>query len=412
MTADPRPTVAEAQAQLLAMIQPGAARSVPLAEALGLVLHDAVTAPCDVPPHPNAAMDGYAVRAAAIAGATPVTPVQLPVAGVAAAGGGTPAPLAPGTAMRIYTGGVIPAGADTVVRQEDTDLGVETVAITSPRDAFRNVRPAGGDVRAGAIPVPAGAVLTPARLGVLASLGAATVQVIPPPRIGILATGDELARPGEEALVRQGARLGNSNTVALAASVRAAGGVPVLLGPAADDLTAIRNAVRPHRDALDMLVTTGGVSVGDRDLVRPALAGLGVTEHFHRVRLRPGGPTVFGTFADGMPWFGLPGNPVSTMVTFLLFVRPALRRMLGHEEVLPTTIDVEVAEDVAHDPMLELHQRCRFTARPGQLPLASLTGPQGSQLLTSMAAADALLVVPAGAGVTSGGSVMRAVVLG
>jgi molybdopterin molybdotransferase len=260
--------------------------------------------------------------------------------------------------------------------------------------------------------VPAGSILTPSRLGVLASLGAATVQVIPPPRIGILATGDELARPGEEALVRQGARLGNSNTVALAASVRAAGGVPVLLGPAADDLTAIRNAVRPHRDALDMLVTTGGVSVGDRDLVRPALAGLGVTEHFHRVRLRPGGPTVFGTFADGMPWFGLPGNPVSTMVTFLLFVRPALRRMLGHEEVLPTTIDVEVAEDVAHDPMLELHQRCRLTARPGQLPLASLTGPQGSQLLTSMAAADALLVVPAGEGVASGGSVMRAVVLG
>jgi molybdopterin molybdotransferase len=412
MMADPRPTVAEAQAELLAVLRPGPARSVPLAQALGLILQEVVTAPCDVPPHPNAAMDGYAVRAVEVTGAAAATPVRLPVAGVAAAGGGTPAPLAPGSAMRIYTGGVIPAGADTVVRQEDTDLGVETVTITSARDVLRNVRPAGGDVRTGDIPVPAGSVLTPARLGVLASLGAATVQVIPPPRIGILATGDELARPGEEALVRQGARLGNSNAVALAASVRAAGGVPVMLGPAADDLTAIRDAVRPHLDALDMLVTTGGVSVGDRDLVRPALAGLGVTERFHRVRLRPGGPTVFGTFPDGMPWFGLPGNPVSTMVTFLLFVRPAIRRLLGHAEVLPAMIEVEVAEDVARDPTLELHQRCRLTARPGQLPLASLTGPQGSQLLTSMAAADALLVVPAGEGVAAGGSVMRAVVLG
>lgn len=412
MMADPRPTVAEAQAQLLAVIRPGAARSIPLPEALGLILHEVITAPCDVPPHPNAAMDGYAVRAADMADATAAAPVRLPVIGVAAAGGGTPAPLATGTAMRIYTGGVIPLGADTVVRQEDTDLGMETVTITSARDVGRNVRPAGGDVRAGETPVPAGTVLTPARLGVLASLGAATVQIIPPPRIGILATGDELARPGEEALVRQGARLGNSNAVALAASVRAAGGVPVMLGPAPDDLSAIQNAVRPHLEALDMLVTTGGVSVGDRDLVRPALAGLGVTEHFHRVRLRPGGPTVFGTFANGMPWFGLPGNPVSTIVTFLLFVRPAIRQLLGHEEVLPTTLEVEVAEDVARDPMLELHQRCRLTARPGQRPLASLTGPQGSQLLTSMAAADALLVVPAGAGVVRAGEVLGAMVLG
>jgi molybdopterin molybdotransferase len=314
--------------------------------------------------------------------------------------------------MRIYTGGIVPAGADTVVRQEDTDLGRETVSITATRDARRNVRPAGGDVREGAVAVATGSILTPARLGVLASLGAATVTVIPPPRIGILATGDELARPGEEALVRQGARLGNSNAVSLAASVHLAGGVPVLLGPAVDDIPAIQHAVRPHLDSLDALITTGGVSVGDRDLVRPALAGLGVREHFHRVRLRPGGPTVFGRFPSGMPWFGLPGNPVSTMVTFLLFVRPAIRRMLGHQDLLPTTIDVEVGEDIARDTTLELYQRCTLTTWPGQLPLASLTGPQGSQLLTSMAVADALVVVPAGEGVVKAGEVLGAMVLG
>lgn len=409
---DLRPTVAEAQAQILAAIRPGSAQVVPLADGLGLILTASVAAPCDVPPHPNAAMDGYAVRAAEIAGASATAPLRLPVVGTAAAGGGTPAPLPPGAAMRIYTGGVVPEGADTIVRQEDTDLGRDAVEIRSVRDVHRNVRPAGGDVRSGDVPVPVGSVLTPARLGVLASLGAATVQVIPPPRVGILATGDELARPGEEALVRRGARLGNSNAVSLAASVRLAGGIPVLLGPVRDDVTAIQNAVQPHLDALDALITTGGVSVGDRDLVRPALAGLRVTELFHRVRLRPGGPTVFGTFPSGTPWFGLPGNPVSTMVTFLLFVRPAIRRMLGHTEVLPATIDVALAEEVARDPVLELHVRCTLTSRPGQLPLASLTGPQGSQLLTSMAAADALLVVTAGEGVAAGGSVMRAVVLG
>jgi molybdopterin molybdotransferase len=408
---DLRPTVSEAQGQILAAVRPGSSQVVPLADALGLILTASVAAPCDVPPHPNAAMDGYAVRAAELAGASVTAPLRLPVVGTAAAGGGTPAPLPPGAAMRIYTGGVVPEGADTVVRQEDTDLGLEAVAIRSARDALRNVRPAGGDVRSGDVPVPVGSVLTPARLGVLASLGAGTVGVIPPPRVGILATGDELARPGEETLVRQGARLGNSNAVSLAASVRLAGGIPVLLGPAPDDISAIQDAVHPHLDRLDVLITTGGVSVGDRDLVRPALGALGVTEAFHRVRLRPGGPSVFGIFPSGLPWFGLPGNPVSTMVTFLLFVRPAIRRMLGHEDVLPTTIDVEVAEEVARDPMLDLHQRCRLTARPGQLPLASLTGPQGSQLLTSMAAADALLVVPAGEGVVRVGVVLGAILL-
>ncbi len=409
---DLRPTVAEAQAQLLAHIPPGAERRMALDEALGLILMEAIAAPCDVPPHPNAAMDGYAVRAAEIAGATAASPVRMPVLGTAAAGGGIPAPLPPGAAMRIYTGGIVPVGTDSVVRQEDTDLGRDTVAITSIRDALRNVRPAGGDVRAGVVPVPVGSVLTPARLGVLASLGAESVAVIPPPRVGILATGDELARPGEAALVRQGVRLGNSNAVSLAASVRSAGGIPILLGPAVDDVMAIQEAVLSQRESLDVLITTGGVSVGDRDLVRPALAALGVTEAFHRVRLRPGGPTVFGRFPSGTPWFGLPGNPVSTMVTFQLFVRPAIRRLLGHQDVQPTTIDVEVAEEVARDATLELYQRCTLTTRPGRRPLASLTGPQGSQLLTSMALADALLVVPAGEGVAAGGSVMRAVVLG
>lgn len=408
---DPRPTVAEAQARILDDLHPGAPRPVPLAEGLGRCLAETITAPGDVPPHPNAAMDGYAVRAAEVAGATADRPVRLPVAGIAAAGGGIPAPLPPGTAIRIYTGGVIPVGADSVIRQEDTDLGRDTVTIRSDRDAARHVRPAGGDVRAGAVPVPPGTVLTPARLGVLASLGAETVTVIPPPRIGILATGDELAQPGEAALVREGLRLGNSNGVTLAASVRAAGGIPITLGPAPDDADAIRAALLPHLEGLDLLITSGGVSVGDRDLVRPTLATLGVAEAFHRVRLRPGGPTVYGRFPSGTPWFGLPGNPVSTMVTFLLFVRPAIRRLLGHAEVLPRMVPVEVGEDVRPDPTLELYHRCTVTERPGRPPLAALTGPQGSQLLTSMATADALLVVPPGERVVRAGEVLGAIPL-
>lgn len=406
---DPRLTVAAAQAAVLAHVRRGPASRLPLLQAAGLVLADGPVAPVDVPPHVNSAMDGYAVRAADVADATADRPTELPVMGIAPAGGGIPPALAPGTAMRIFTGGIIPDGADTVIRQEDTNRGATTVRIRSVRDLGRHLRPAGGDVAAGGIPIPTGSRLIPSRLGVLASIGVTTVAVIPPPRVGILVTGDELAAPGEEELVRRGTRLGNSNATTLYAAVAACGGAPVLLGVARDEAAAIEARLRPALPTIDLLITTGGVSVGDRDLVRPTLASLGAIEIFHRVRLRPGGPVVFGQFPDGPHWFGLPGNPVSAMVTFLLFVRPAIRTMLGWTTALTALLPVELAEAVTADPELELYLRCRLTERPGHRPRAHLTGGQSSQVLTSLAGADALIVVPPGAGTIDPGSELLAV---
>ncbi len=406
---DTRRSVAEARSIVLEAVRRGAPRQVALEAAAGLVLAEAPVAPVDVPAHPNAGMDGYAVRAADVVAAGPGLPVRLPVAGVSPAGGGTPPALAPGTAMRIYTGGVVPAGADSVIRQEDTDRGAAMVTITATRDLGRNVRPAGGDVRAGEAPVPAGTVLTPARLGVLASLGVETVAVFPPPRVGILSTGDELAGPGEAALVRQGERLGDSNAVALVAAVRAAGGQPIRLGPVRDDPAALRSALVPHLPELDLLLTTGGVSVGDRDLVRGVLAELGAVEAFHRVRLRPGGPTVFGMLPGDLPWLGLPGNPVSTLVTFTLFALPALRRMLGRTPAVPPVVRVALAEPVAPDAVLELHLRATLAHREGEPAVAHLTGLQGSQVLTSMARADVLLRIPPGTAELAAGTLVEAV---
>lgn len=406
---DSRLTVRAAQAAILARVRRGHPTTWPLLQAAGLVLAEGAVAPVDVPPHLNAAMDGYAVRAADVAGATAEEPVDLPVAGIAPAGGGIPPALAPGTAMRIFTGGIIPRGADTVIRQEDTDRGAATVRIHSVRDLHRHLRPAGGDVAAGSVPVPAGSRLTPARLGLLASIGRSTVEVIPPPRVGILVTGDELAAPGEEALVRHGERLGNSNATTLHAAVEAAGGRPVLLGVARDEASAIETLLRPALAEVDLLITTGGVSVGDRDLVRATLATLGAEECFHRLRLRPGGPVVFGLLPGGQPWFGLPGNPVSALVTFLLLVRPAIRQLLGRTPAVAELLAVAAAEEIAPDPVLELYLRCRLTERPGQPPLAHLTGAQGSQILTSMADADALIVVPPGTVRLDVGTELRAV---
>lgn len=411
MTTNHRLTVQEGQAAVLALVRRGPATELPLLQAAGLVLADGPVSPVDVPPHDNSAMDGYAVRASDLAGVTADRPVELPVTGTASAGGGIPPALVPGTAMRIYTGGIIPAGADMIIRQEDTDLGTHTVRIRSVRDLGRHVRPAGGDVRTGSVPVPAGSLLTPARLGILASIGVAKVAAIPPPRVGILVTGDELAAPGEEELVRQGARLGNSNAATIHAAVQAAGGNPVLLGIARDDAASIAARLDGVLPDLDLLITTGGVSVGDRDLVRPTLASLGMVEIFQRLRLRPGGPVVFGEFPGGPPWFGLPGNPVSALVTFLLLVRPAIRTILGLTPALPPRLTVELAAAITADPDLELYLRCRLTTRPGKRPLAHLAGGQSSQLLTPMAEADALLVVPPGGGKIEAGTELLAVEL-
>lgn len=387
-------TVAAARAAVLEAVTPGPPLRLPLPEALGGILTSAVHAPVALPPWTNAAMDGYAVRAADVRGASAATPVRLPVSGRVAAGDPPPPALAPGRAVRCFTGAPLPAGTDSVIRQEDTDRGDAVVTITADRDAGQHVRPAGADLARGAPALAAGTRIGPGQLALLAALGVSHPEVHRRPRIAILTSGDELVPYDATDAIHAGTKLADVNGPALAALVAAVGGVAVPLGIAADTPEAIAARLDAAADA-DLLLTAGGVSVGDHDRIHDVMAARGVALRFRRVRLRPGGPTAFGVLSDGRPWLGLPGNPVSAMVTFTLFAAPAIRRMAGDPAPAPVTLPVTVATPIARDPHLDLYLRVRLA--PGDPhPTATPTGPQGSGILTSMARADALLEVPAG----------------
>ena len=381
---------------------------VPLGEALGRVLAKDLVAPVELPPWDNASMDGYAVRAADIANARPESPVQLRVTGTIAAGAHVSERVGANEAMRIMTGAPVPAGTDSVVRVEDTDAGVDVVSVHSDRDAGRNVRPRGEDIQAGAVAARPGDVLHPGMIGFLASLGFATVPVHRRPRVAILASGDELVDIDLFDEVRAGRRIVTSNSYSLVAAVTEAGGVPLNLGHVSDDPAAIR-AKLADVDC-DLLLTTGGVSVGEFDHTRSVVAELGAEHRFWRVRIRPGAPLGFGILR-GRPWLGLPGNPVSTLVTFEVFARPAIRRMLGHRHVFRRAVPVRLAEAITISAPLThfLRARLEYSAEGVQ---ARLTGPQGSGLMSSMARADALLVVPANVTHVAAGDTVQALILG
>jgi molybdopterin molybdotransferase len=385
-------TVAEAVARILADVPRGPVERVGLPEALGRVLASPAISPITIPAWNNSAMDGYAVRAQDVERATAEAPVMLPVLETIAAGGFPSRPLGPVTAMRIMTGAPLPEGADTVVRVEDTDGGIETVAVRNARDARKNVRYRGEDVRDGACVLEAGTAVHAAQVGVLASIGSAHVDVYSRPRVAIMTSGDELVDLDRFEEVRRGRKIVSSNSYTLDALVRAAGGVPVSVGTARDDPADIR--ARLERAAsCDLIVTSAGISVGEFDHLRSVLDEMGVELKFWRVRMRPGAPLGFGLLR-GKPWIGLPGNPVSTMVTFDLFVRPAIRKMLGHERLFRRPVRVTLEEPVSIGARLT--HFLRATVRPGEDGelLARLTGPQGSGILTSMSRADALLIVP------------------
>ncbi len=396
-------TVDEATERLLAAVKPQPPLRMPLDDAHGHVLAEAVTASIPLPPWTNSAMDGYAVRAADLAGASSRAPVTLRLVGASVAGGATPAPLGRGEALRIFTGAPVPDGADVVVRQEDCRVDGDAVAIAGVRTAGHNVRAAGGDLAAGAVALAAGTVLGPGQVALLAALGVSHPLVHRRPRVGILATGDELVAIDHADEVLSGRRLGDANGPALAAAVIAAGGTPVRLGIVPDRPEAIRDAIAAAPD-VDLVVTAGGVSVGDRDYLHAVAAGLGVVERFSRVRMRPGGPTTFGSFPDGRGWLGLPGNPVSAMVAFRLFGRPAIRAMSGHRPPLEPRITVVMDDIVGRDASLELFVRVVLAGGGDGVPRARLTGPQGSGMLTSIARADALAVVAPGEGALEAGS--------
>ena len=407
---DTRLGVAEASALILRGVRPLAAEAIPLDATGGRVLAQDVSSPVSLPPWDNASMDGYAVRADDVRGATAASPRRLTVIGIVAAGQRATRPVAAGEAMRIMTGAPVPAGADSVVRVEDTDGGTSEVLVRDDRDAARNIRSRGEDVQAGATVLRAGAVIGAAQLGVLASIGCARPMVHRRPRVAILATGDELVPLERFSDVLAGERIVSSNSYALAEAVRRAGGEPVPLGIARDDAAAIAAALDPARHC-DVILTSGGVSVGEFDFTRDVVQRLGGTLSLWRVRMRPGAPLGFGTLF-GVPWIGLPGNPVSAMVTFELFARPLIRALGGHSLPHRRTIDVVCGQDLRLAAPLTHFLRVTLARREGQPPVARLTGSQSSGMLTSVALADALLVVPPEPDEVASGSTLRAIPLG
>ncbi|MEJ2678873.1 MAG: molybdopterin molybdotransferase MoeA [Gemmatimonadota bacterium] len=404
--------VVEAIERILGAVRRLPAEHVPLLGAPGRTLAENVVSPIDHPPWDNSAMDGFAVLAADIAGASQAAPVVLDIIEDVPAGGFPTRSMEPGTAVRVMTGAPVPAGTDTVVRVEHTrpvEGDPNQIRVVRGADAGRNVRPRGEDLRVGDPVVSAGTVLHAAEMGLLATVGHGVVRVTRRPRLAILSNGDELVDLNDFDQVGAGRRIVNSNAYSMAGAVAAAGGEPILLGIAGDDEGSIREHLEASRDA-DALITTAGASVGEHDLMKGVLEERGFALDFWRVQMKPGSPFSFGHL-DGMPVFGLPGNPVSALVTFEVLVRPALRRMLGRRAVHTPTFRVRTAEAVKARPRKTQFLRATLEddGRGGRR--ARLTGPQGSGILSSMTRANVLLVVPAGPEAVPAGAELTAIPL-
>jgi molybdopterin molybdotransferase len=402
--------VDEALATILAAATPLPPVEVALLEALGLTLAEAVVAPHDAPPYRNSAMDGYAVRGADLAGAGRAAPVRLAVVAEIAAGHPSDATIGPGQAARIMTGAAMPAGADTVVRFEETDevsaecrvpsaeldvahagRGVrKSVLVLASVRTGSNVRQAGEDMRAGEVALAAGTPLRAAEIGLLASLGRASVSVHRRPRVAILSTGDEVV-PIDAPLAP--GQLRDSNSYTLASLVRRYGGEPVLLGIARDRLDEVRRALDAGREC-DLVVSSAGVSAGDYDVVKDALQAEGRIDLW-QVNMKPGRPLAFGRLG-GAPYLGLPGNPVAAMVSFEIFGRPLLLRLLGRRSVDKPRLRATALERLENGSARRHFVRVRVEPGPDGGFVCRLAGDQGAGVLTSMALANGLAVVAEG----------------
>lgn len=391
-------TVEQALNAVLAGVSVLGEQIVPLPEALGRVLISPIVAQDNMPPFANSAMDGYALRAADIAQATSTSPTTLRVVADIAAGSAPTAAVIPGTAARIMTGAPLPPGADAVIPVEDTNEPwrnperplPEQIEIRRAVKAGDYVRLPGEDIEAGQTVLPAGHLIRPQEIGVLASLGVSQVAVVKRPKVGILATGDELI-PVEEPL-RPG-KIRNSNGYTQAAQVRAMGAVPVDLGVAADTQADVWEKLAFGLTAgVDLFISSAGVSVGAYDVVKAVLEAEG-NVGFWRVRMRPGKPLAFGTF-KGIPYLGLPGNPVSAMVSFERFARPAILKMSGRTDLERPSVRVAMQEEI-HSDGRESYIRAVVT-REGEGYTAVTTGGQGSHMMTSLVNANALVIVPEG----------------
>lgn len=384
--------VTEAQQAILERTPVLEPETVAVRDALGRVLARPVESARTLPPTDGSAMDGFAVRAVDLAGASTAAPVELAVVYEVAAGHQAPRPIEPGEAARIFTGAPVPPGADTVVRQEDAEAERDRVRIAIDSPLRAHIRDAGEDVRAGDLVLDAGHVIRAPEIGLLASLGRSVVAVRQRPRVAILSGGDELVEPDEDVA---GGRIVSSNSYTLAAQCLDAGADPVYLGIARDEPEELERYLRAGARA-DCIVTSAGVSVGDHDYVRPVLEQLGCTLHFWGVKMKPGFPLAFGSFDDvrGPLVFGLPGNPVSASVTFEQFVRPALRKMTGHRALFRATLSARLDHDLDKHAGRLHFVRVRLE-REGDDWVASSTGNQSSGVLRSLTQAQGLLVFPA-----------------
>ncbi len=386
--------VAEARWLVLEGAAPLPAEVVASSAALGRVLAVQVVSGRTLPPADCSAMDGYAVRAADLAAATRTTPSRLPLAFEVPAGGSAPRALRPGEVARIFTGAPLPGGADSIVMQEDVEAEGAQVCFFAAPSRGEHVRAAGEDVRAGDVVLAAGARLGPAQLGVLASLGKSVVRVHRRPHVAILSGGDELVEPDEDVA---GGRIVASNAYTLAAQCAEAGATTTNLGIARDTPAELERGLAAGFGA-DVLVSSAGVSVGDHDHVRPVLEKLGCRLVFWGVEMKPGYPVTFGRFDEGRGprVFGLPGNPVSAMVTFELFVRPLLLRLGGHARLGRPQLRVVLGETLRKKPGRQHYVRVMLE-RDGAQWVARSTGNQSSGVLRSMALAQGLLMFPAAA---------------
>ena len=401
--------VREAIALVVAGVEVLPAEEVALGDALDRVLAEDVDSPLTLPARTNSAMDGFAVRAADVRGATRAAPRRLAVLEEVKAGALPSRAIGPGQATRVFTGAPLPEGADGVIRQEDTAFEAGHVSVLDDRDAGRNVRFAGEDLKQGARVLEAGVRLGPARIGVLASMARGRVKVRRRARVGILASGDEIADLDQADAILAGRKTASSNSYTLEGLVRLAGAVPVHLGIAADTPESVREKLERGLGTCDLIVTTAGVSVGEYDYVRRVLDELGCRTIVSKVRMRPGSPTSFGV-VRGVPWIGLPGNPVSTMVCYELFVRPAVRKMQGHALLHRRTVPAVTEEPVRTPGRLTHFLRAVARETPAGWR-ARLTGPQGSGILTSMALANALLIVPEAVDDLPAGAMLDAMLL-
>ncbi|MGQ0434833.1 MAG: molybdopterin molybdotransferase MoeA [Microthrixaceae bacterium] len=397
----------DAQAHVLERVAAGSPTTVPVAGALGLVLAERITSREAVPPFANTAMDGYAVIAADTVGASDASPVELPVVAEVAAGHPAPRSLARGEAMRIFTGAPMPDGADAVVMVERTERldGGSVVRISAAAAVGDHVRVAGDDVRVGDLVFEAGEELTPGHLGVLATIGVVEVAAHRRLRVGVLSTGDELipdGRPLEPGQIRE------SNGRTLLALLTEDGVEPVDLGLVPDDEAEITAAIERGAATCDAVITSGGVSMGDIDLVKVVLDRIG-DMRWMQIAIRPAKPFAFGVVGEGTPVFGLPGNPVSSMVSYELLARPALRRMAGHPAARwhRPPVAAVAGEALARHPDGKLHLVRVVGARDadGVLHVRS-AGGQGSHHLTGMARAHGLALLPDGTGIAAGEPVL------